>query len=105
MLILGRWLTPECIEAHDLRRGVGRLGSDFGCRVVIGRLFARRAEAEAERYVRIGKGGDCGERHMQCGGDAAKRQDDAEPALRLIDREVPELVLQHDRHFMRVLGH
>ena len=64
----------------------------------LGRLRHARLELEPERNRRIGEAGDRIERHDQSLGLAGKVQADLERVLG--DDEVPELVLEDDRHLV-----
>ena len=63
--------------------------------------FGDFLELQAELHRRIEEAGDCLERNDQLFRNAAERQADLETLL--VHRQIPELVLQDDGHFFRVL--
>ena len=82
----------------------GRLGRNVRLRrlVLILVVAIDRLELQAELGGRIGEAGDGRQRHHQFLGLAGKRQGDAEGVF--VHRQPPELMLQHDGHFLGVTG-
>ena len=78
------------------RRFVGRRGS-----LIFRRLVLDRLELESELHGRIVERRERLERHGNAFRHAAERQADLEGLI--ADGEIPELMLQDDRHFARVL--
>ncbi len=61
------------------------------------------AKAQADPHMGIGEAGERGERNAQRRGHAAEGEADGQQSGRFIHRKLPELVLQHDGHFLRIL--
>src|SRR5690606_22919728 len=101
------------IDGNDVRavliRANGLLAAAFRLafrRVVFG-LFVRGGfdvgdsgvELQPEVDRRVDEGRDCREGNLQLGRDLVEAQSDLEAVI--VDRQIPELVLQDDRHLVR----
>src|SRR5215471_10119260 len=120
--VLGRRAAAECIQAHDLwclgvlltlvRRGglssllrwwrSGFLGP--GRCIIRGWRLSVTWKPKDVADIGIDEGGDGGQRDAQRRGDTAEGQANAHDARRLVHHQIPEFVLQDDRHLLWVLG-
>src|SRR5579872_647891 len=97
----GRRRRPGSGQGIDLVRfGAWPLPRSGGIRIA-GGFRLGGLELESELHRRIEERRDRIERDRQSLRDAAERQPDRERVV--VDRKIPELILQDDRHLFRVL--
>ena len=79
------------------------LGFGLGLLLLSGLRHRGRVEPQSEAHIRISEAGHRAERNDQRRRHATERQADAEQSGLGVHLEVPELVLQDDRHLLRIL--
>ena len=99
----------SCASTRLFRRRSGERGRSRGGRKVLcGHLGSvryglriRRFKLQTELHGRIEEALDGAERNHEAFRNPAERQPDLEPVVRY--HQIPELVLQDDRHLLRIL--